>query len=224
MSDMNSKRRLARRSLLTRLGAGGAAFAAAVSVPRAQSAGGQSWQPARHAQDDWLDEVAGQHRFVLDTTTPDGFRGAMQYAHNYFIANESAYGLKDSDLAVVLMARHSSTPFAYNDAMWAKYGAALSELIKFTDRETGQPPTVNVYASRGAISLDSLSKRGVHFAVCQMATRVFAGGIARRTGGDANTIYTDLASNLIENSNLVSAGIVTVNRAQERGYAFAYTG
>ena len=148
----------------------------------------------------------------------------MQYAHNYFIANESAYDLKDSDLAVVLMARHSSTPLAYNDAMWAKYGTELSQIINFTDRETGEPPTKNVYLSGGSISLDRLSKRGVHFAVCQMATRVFAGGIARRTSGDADIIYTELASNLIESSHLVSAGIVTVNRAQERGYAFAYTG
>ena len=223
MSGTESHVGLARRSLLARLGAGVAAFAAGASTTKAQSTA-SPWQPARHAQDDWLDEIAGGHRFVLDTTTAAGFRGAMQYANNYFMANESAYGLKDSDLAVVIMARHFSTVFGYTDAVWAKYGTELSQLIDFTDRETGQPPSVNVYASGGSVSLDGLAERGVHFAVCQMATRVFAGGITRRTGGDADAIYSELASNLIPNSHLVSAGIVTIARAQERGYAFSYTG
>ena len=39
------------------------------------------------------------------------------------------------------------------------------------------------------------------------------------TGGDADTIYNELAANLIPNSHLVPAGIVAVNRAQERGYS-----
>jgi intracellular sulfur oxidation DsrE/DsrF family protein len=34
----------------------------------------------------------------------------------------------------------------------------------------------------------------------------------------------ELAANLVGNSRLVPAGIVAVNRAQERGYSFAYVG
>ena len=45
-------------------------------------------------------------------------------------------------------------------------------------------------------------------------------------GGRASTddIYKELAANLLANSHLVPAGIVAVNRAQERGYTFAYVG
>jgi len=44
------------------------------------------------------------------------------------------------------------------------------------------------------------------------------------TGGDAERVYNELVSNLVANSHVVPAGIVTVNRAQERGYSFASAG
>jgi len=34
----------------------------------------------------------------------------------------------------------------------------------------------------------------------------------------------ELAAHLVPNSHIVPAGIVAVNRAQERGYSFSYTG
>ena len=71
------------------------------------------------------------------------------------------------------------------------------------------------------MSLDTVLKRGVQFGVCQMATRFIAGQLAQG-GGNADAIYNELAANLIASSRLVPAGIVAVNRAQERGYTFAY--
>ncbi len=219
---------LARRSFLSRIGVGvtafGAAFSAGASSLQAQPAGTGRWQPLRHAQDDWLDEIPGRHRLVFDATTADGLEKAMTYSHNFLLANESAYGLKSGDLAIVIIARHLATVFAYNDAMWAKYGTPLSQQINFSDRKTKEPPTVNVYKSGRDASLDGLTKRGVQFAVCEMATRVFAGGLARKTNGDADAIHKELMSNLVANSHAVPAGIVTVNRAQERGYALAHGG
>lgn len=57
-----------------------------------------------------------------------------------------------------------------------------------------------------------------------MATRRLAGGIAQSTGGNADAVYNELAANLLNNARLVPAGIVAVNRAQERGYSLAYGG
>jgi intracellular sulfur oxidation DsrE/DsrF family protein len=216
-----------RRSFLSRLGVGGAifgAFGGRTMSAQAQPAGNGLWQPVRHAQDNWLDEVPGRHRLVFDTTTPDGLEKAMHYVHNYLQASEAAYGLKSSDLAVVIIARHTATVFAFDDAMWAKYGTALSQMVNFTDRKTKEPATTNVYKGGREDALDSLAKRGVQFAVCEMATRVYAQGLARRTSGDGDAIRKELLSNLIANSHAVPAGIVTVTRAQERGYAFAYGG
>ena len=43
---------------------------------------------------------------------------------------------------------------------------------------------------------------------------------ATQKGADGNPQMKELSDNLVANSRLVPAGIVAVNRAQERGYAF----
>jgi len=221
---------MARRLFLARLGAGASVVGASViSSPAAaaQAAAESPWRPAHHTQDDWLDKIPGVHRFLFDTSTGDGMGWALQFAGNYYAANQEGYGLKDSDLAVVIVARHKSTSFAYNDAIWAKYGKQLSEQAEFTDPKTKQPPKVNVYAgagdgSRQAGKMDALIKRGVQFAVCQMSTRGIAGRIAQANGVDADSVVKEITANLIGNAHMVPAGILTVNRAQERGYSFIY--
>jgi hypothetical protein len=57
--------------------------------------------------------------------------------------------------------------------------------------------------------------------VCQMATRFFAGPLAQGTGGNADAVYNELVANLVGNSHMAAAGIVAVNRAQERGYTLS---
>src|SRR5262245_45269541 len=121
---------LARRSFLSKVGVGMTSLvgAAALAEPvAAQSAGGGRFQPVRHAQDDWLDKIPGKHRFVFDTTTPDAFGGSLLYSNNFLTANKDAYGLGDADSAVVIVARHFATPFAYNETIWAKYGPAFGK-------------------------------------------------------------------------------------------------
>jgi hypothetical protein len=224
---------MARRSFLAQIGVGsGVLGAAAIGSAAAAPTGAAPavpdapWSPARHAEDDWFDKIPGQHRFVFDTTTPQGLAMALRFASNYFAANQAAYGLKPSDLAVVIVARHKSTSFGYTDAIWAKYGKQLSEQAEFTDPKTKEPPKSNLYAapsdgSDDSGAMDELIKKGARFAVCQMASRHIAGRIARATGGDTETIMKEIAANLIPNARFVPAGIVAVNRAQEKGYSFA---
>jgi intracellular sulfur oxidation DsrE/DsrF family protein len=225
-----------RRSFLSRLAAGATIIGGTVFGSRpaaAQSASAAPWRPARHTQDDWLDQIPGSHRFILDTTTPLGLGSSLTFSNNFFVASQNAYGLGNPDAAVVIVLRHNSTPFAYTDAMWAKYGTAIGEAAGgFDDPKTKTRPTVNVYNVSGYgaalpnnnVTLEALIGRGVHFAVCQMATRRFAGAIAAAQKLDTEAVYKELASNLIRNSHLVAAGIVAVNRAQEKGYAFANAG
>ena len=96
------------------------------------------------------------------------------------------------------------------------------------DPKTKQPPKANLYnasdygtqlANRGT-TLDSVLKQGVQLAVCSVATRGIAGAIAEATGGNTDNIFSELVSNLVSNAHMVPAGIVAVNRAQERGYSF----
>jgi intracellular sulfur oxidation DsrE/DsrF family protein len=212
--------------ILARFAEGAGILGAGLIGSRAARSARASWRPARHTQDDWLERIPGEHRIVFDTTTPDEMRAALRYAQNYYLANQNAYGLKNSDLAVVIIARHSSTPFGYNDAIWAKYGKQLSEVMEFTDPKTKQPPTVNLLATAGDSSTEAgrmadLIKRGAQFAVCETATRELAGTIGKAAGADAEAVVKEIAANLVGNARMVPAGIVAVNRTQERGYTLA---
>ncbi len=230
MSKPSTSSRTQRRSFLTRVAAGLAGLTGGVlAAPRTTAAqtAAPGFTPTRHPQDDWLDRVPGRHRFVFDTTSADGFGMGLAFANNFYLANQSGYGLKDADIAVVIVARHNSTALAYNDAMWTKYGATLGARAGLTDPRTKQPATANLYNSavpglsnRGT-TVDNLIARGAHFAVCGMATRFLAGEIAKATGGNADTVLAELTANLVPNAHLMAAGILAVNRAQERGYTLA---
>ena len=130
---------LGRRSILSRLGIGVAALGAGLGASRAQAQTGAQFQPAQHPQDAWFDQLRGTHRFVLNSTTPEGGGGALAFANNFFEANKNGYNLDPPSLAVVVVLRHFSTPFGYTDAIWSKYSPQIFELIKFNDPKTMQP-------------------------------------------------------------------------------------
>ena len=75
--------------------------------------------------------------------------------------------------------------------------------------------------TNNGVTVESLVKRGVHLAVCNRATHGLADMIAAETKGNAGQIYDEFVANLFPNAHIVPAGIVAVNRAQERGYTFA---
>jgi hypothetical protein len=225
--------RVERRSFLSRLGAGAAMVGAAIGLGTEQTAAQSSsgFQPMRHADDDWLDQVPGKHRLVMDSTTPSSLGHAIFFTNNFYAGSRTGYMLTDADSAIVVVVRHMATAFAYDDAIWAKYGGPLSERAAgFTDPKTGKAPVINVFQTTGYgaqlnnmnTTLDAIIKRGMRLAVCQMATRANAQIIAQRTGGNVDDIYKEISEHLLANARLVPAGIVTVNRAQERGYAFTY--
>jgi hypothetical protein len=213
-----------RRSFLTRFNAGAAALAALAvgGIAKAQVKSGPAtrFEPARHDQDDWMDAIPGKHRLVFDATSEQGVRNALLYASNFMLANRNDYGLGNQDLAVIVVMRHVATPYGYNNDMWAKFGASFAApptagAPASAEGQVKDPPKANPSSS----SLVSLTDQGVHFAVCSMATRRLAGMAARSSGGNADAVFSELGANLIANARLVPAGIVAVNRAQERGYS-----
>ncbi len=224
---------LTRRAAVAAVGAVAAAAVAACSTTPPPQAEGSShgFTPARHAEDDWLDAVPGAHRTFIDASTPAGAGEAILYANNLYVANKSAYGLEEPSVTVVVCLRHFATAFAFNDAIWAKYGAPLSALLGFTDPKTTQAPGTNLLNSADyglslpsfGNTIESVTKRGTRFAVCDMATHFVATQLAQATSGDAAAIYEELKLNLIPASHLVAAGVLAVNRAQERGYTLLNT-
>jgi intracellular sulfur oxidation DsrE/DsrF family protein len=221
-----------RRSFFTRLNTGVTSLAAiavgGVAMAQQKSTAAARWEPARHEKDDWFDQLPGKHRLVFDTTAYAGLGEALLFANNFIRVNRADYGLQNNDLAVVIVVRHRSTPFGYNDAMWAKYGAAIAARSQVEDPKTKLAPKINIFNSgdygealnsRGT-TLDSLFKQGVQLAVCSTSTRGYAASIAQAVGGNADAIYNELIANLVSsNARMVPAGIVAVNRAQERGYS-----
>src|SRR4029450_11237652 len=181
---------------------------------------------ARHAQDAWLDAIKGKHRSFIDASTASGAGEAILYANNLYESNKSGYQLPESDIAVVACMRHFATAFAYNDAIWKKYGKPMSAMLQFTDPKTKQAPSTNLLNSADygltlsnfGNTIDSVVKRGTQFAVCDMATHFFAAQLAMETKGNADAIYKELVANRIPNSHMVAAGVLAVNRAQEYGY------
>jgi intracellular sulfur oxidation DsrE/DsrF family protein len=206
-----------RRAFLSRF-PGAAAF---VAVPQPPPSTPQpSTGPARHAQDNWLDEAPGKHRVIFDTWMADKFGEALGFAGNWVRINKDQYGLTDADLADVIVARHGSTPFVFNEAMWAKYGKIFAANMSANNKTLHPNPATNIYASR----LGNLAKQGMRLAVCGLTTRAYTQIIAKEAGAKQETVLKELTANAIGNAQFVPAGIVAVTRAQEHGYALVSIG
>jgi hypothetical protein len=218
--------RKARRSLLSGLGiaAVGVAFGSRPLAAQTASGGRFSGQRAISRTGGWMQSLEN----IEPSSTPRHRRvrgEALLYANNLYEANKSGYTLPEADIVVVACMRHFATPFAYNDAIWKKYGKNFSTMIEFMDPKTKQAPSTNVLNSAAygmALSnfgntIDSVVKRGTRFAVCDMATHFFAMELATATKGNADAIYKELVANTIPNSHMVAAGVVAVNRRRSTG-------
>src|SRR5712692_4658728 len=87
MSEQVTPSPLERRSFLSRISAGAAAFAGVMAggaaTGFAPSAAAATFQPELHEKDDWMDKIPGKHRVVFDTTTPDVLGDGLAFANNF---------------------------------------------------------------------------------------------------------------------------------------------
>ena len=203
-----------RRSFLSRFSAAASVFglqgqeSSSTSRPRA-------WEPAHHEQDEWLAANSAKHRVIFDTWNAERFPDAVLFAGNVFETNRTEYDVPNKDMAIVICVRHHSTPFAFNDAMWAKYGKIFSRRMEWVDPSTKEVPTKNIHARR----LTALFEQGLQLAVCNRTTRALVNLIAQQTEVKPEDVRKELTSNTLGPSHFVAAGVVAVTRAQERGYA-----
>jgi intracellular sulfur oxidation DsrE/DsrF family protein len=215
-----------RRSFLGRVMLGAAGVVGLAGSAAAEEAGPGRFMPMRHPEDDWMDQIPGKHRMVFDTASTHGAGESLFFARNLLMASGTGYGLKDNDVAVIIILRHQSTSFGYNDSLWAKYGSVFAKRTELMDPKTNQAPTVNLFnkddssgVNRG-VSVPSLAARGVHFAICRQATGNLANQVAQATGQKADDVVKEIIANIAPNGHMVPAGIVALNHAQERGYVF----
>jgi intracellular sulfur oxidation DsrE/DsrF family protein len=211
-----------RRSFFSRMGGAAAAlgFVDQKAADAAPAAPAGSFEPARHDQDNWFDELPGSHRVLFDTWTAARFGEGLMFAGNIYRANRDGYGLTEKDLAVIICVRHNTAPFAFNDAMWAKYNKAFCKRMEWVEPKTNQPPTVNIYTRQ----LTNFVKQGLNLAVCNLTTRAYTQIIAQETQRSTDEVYKELTSNTVGNAHFVPAGVVAATRAQERGYSIVSIG
>jgi intracellular sulfur oxidation DsrE/DsrF family protein len=224
--------KVGRRTLIAAAGVAAAAIVLQPKSAQAQAASG-GFEPARHPEDAWLDTLPGKHRTIIDSFTPEGAGEALLFGNNLYVANAAGYGLTDADVAVIVTLRHRSTVFAFNDAMWAKYTKGMGQGFPLKDPKTNELPTVNLYNTPGygaalpnfGLMIDTVAKRGMHFAICQMATRRIAGQIVNSApGSNIDAVYEELVANIVPNGHMVAAGVIAVTRAQEYGYTVMVAG
>jgi intracellular sulfur oxidation DsrE/DsrF family protein len=214
----DDKKTVGRRRLISTMGVAAVAGLAASGSARAQSAE-PGFQPARHAQDAWMNDIPGNHRVFVDSATMPGGANAMRYANNILFTHGEAYGGSESDYAMIVCFRHTSTPYAYNDAMWAKYGGLF-------DRSADPAPVGNpmntANRANGENTIADLASRGVRFAICNKATQSYSRMLAQATGQSFDAVYEELLANAIVNGRFVPAGVLAATRAQEYGYSLLY--
>ena len=183
-------------------------------------------------QDAWLDQGGQLHRIIFDTVSLKGTGEALNFADNFYKANQSGYGVAGKDLSVVIILRHFSASFGFNDAAWAKFGTALSDWSNLAEAGVKSPSTANPYevtpldpklVSKGR-RLSGVAGQGARYAVCEVASQAVAFMHAKATGADPKAVLAELETMLIPGGVMVPAGIVTLNRAQERGYTVSICG
>ncbi len=213
-----------RRSMMSGMGAAAAVAALGLRTAGAQTPARGFSQPATSRTPGWMASQA--RRTFIDAATVNSAGEGMLYANNLYEADQPGYALQERDVAVVVCLRHFATVFAYDDAIWAKYGKTLSTMLQFTDPKTKLAPATNLLKSVDygmalpnlGNTISSVVKRGTQFAVCDMATHFFARQLAMASGENPDAVYKELLANTIPNSHMVAAGVVAVNRAQEYGY------
>ncbi|MGE0443116.1 MAG: hypothetical protein AB7L66_20080 [Gemmatimonadales bacterium] len=182
--------------------------------------------------DRWVTGLKGKHRQLFDFNVhADGT--PLIHMRNYIETLKSAYRVPAADINAVGTFYGSTTPLAWNDAMWEKYeiGAAL----QIKDPATNAPITRNWFAKARAgdpvfrngryadAAIESLAEKGALFLLCNNALGGWVGQLVAAGHGTADAIRADLLSNLVPRTVVVPAMVIAVGVAQRHGLTYMRT-
>ncbi len=234
---MNTSHTTPRRGFLGRLF--GAAAAAGVSI-----AGGGAAAAQESAHDDWIKEVKGAHRCLFDFPQhKNGF--PLLHILNYLNTYSTAYKIGAGQAGAVGtfygMGMQSSIPFAFNDAMWAKYklgeytglkdaaGTAYTRNVFFRPTKDDlhllmaaiPSPTIPALGeAMPGLGIESLQKMGTKFLLCANALGGWCMELDARGKGKAPEIEKDLRANLLPGVTIVPAMVIAIEMAQGAGIKY----
>jgi intracellular sulfur oxidation DsrE/DsrF family protein len=182
--------------------------------------------------DEWFNKIKGKHRIVFDSTHPEGL---FPFAWpRVFLMTNGMTGSPASDCGVVVVLRHTSIAYAFEDRLWEKY--KFGELFKAQDPATKAPATHNPFwkPKSGAFKLpgvgevqlgiNELQADGVMFCVCEAAITVYSAAVADGMKVDAAEVKKDWLSGLLPGIMPVPSGVWAVGRAQEHHCGYCFVG
>lgn len=182
--------------------------------------------------EDWFKQITGKHRIVFDSPQPNGI---FPFAWpRIFLVTNGMTGTAEKDLSAVVVLRHTSIPYALDSKLWAKY--KLGEIFKIDDPKTKKPATRNPFWKPGKedfkvpglgyvqIGINELQESGVLFSACNMALIVYSGVVAETLKLDPEVVKKDWMENVLPGIKVLPSGIWAINRAQEHGCSYVFTG
>jgi len=160
--------------------------------------------------DSWTMRLTSAHKAVFDSPeiAENSTLGVLQ-ARRYVSGVTAALG---ATAQTVIVLRHQSIPFAFNDAMWEKYNIGEASKVKSGDAWARK----NVLLAQ----LGRLSSEGHILLGCDLATQGYAQGYAEKAKTTMKEVYEELKANLIPGLILQPNGVYAVLRAQEVGCAY----
>jgi hypothetical protein len=197
------------------------AQAAVAAAPQAQGAWDMSWAA----------KVTGKYRMVYDA--PEIAGGVVFHQARSFLAGyTTVFGLADSDVTAVIVARHAGVPLVLNDAIWSDAPWGEKEQLKdpVTGEITKKNPFVNIPAgATHAVtwpdgSLDKLIARGVIVLACDLALGNAAGQLANRRKIPFQDARKLVNESLIPGVIRMPSGIFATSHAQQLGCGMMYAG
>ena len=172
------------------------------------------------------------HRIVFDATHPEEVF-PFAWPRVFLITNDKT-GTPAKDCSVVVVLRHSASPFAFEDRIWQKYN--FGKKFKIDDSATKTASLRNPFwqPKKGdftipgigevQIGINELQEDGVMFCVCDMAITVQSAVIAKDMKLDATEVKKDWLTGLLPGIMVVPSGVWAVGRAQEHNCAYCFVG
>ncbi len=188
----------------------------------------------------WFSKLKGSHRVVYDATQPHAVF-PFAWPKVFLLTNEQT-GSPASDCGVVVVLRHDAICYAFQDAMWAKYGfaeafhakdhgpafqaadAATATMTRnpFWNTKPGDFKIPGIGAVE--IGIKELQASGVMFCVCTAAMTVYSTVIAGRMSLKPEDVMAEWKANLIPGIQMVPSGVWALGRAQELKCAYIFAG
>jgi intracellular sulfur oxidation DsrE/DsrF family protein len=215
--------KIGRRAFMDRVMALGAAMGLGGLV----RAGEAQADTAAPPDESWIARLnGGRHKQLFDMPQLGGARALVQI-RNYLNAYRDAYGLRDAEVKALLVVYARTVPLAFGDEAWAAY-----DLGKMGDIKDGEAfARRNLFRNPGAdapvppdAGLDALMRRGVVVVLCNNSFGRWVHDISSAGHGSADEVRAKMLGWLIPGVTIVPAAVLAVNRAQEAGCTYFYTG